>query len=131
MGALEELGAQECHRRLADNYIGRLAITDGEQPLIFPMNYCWRDDTVYLRTTEGTKSALLADEPLVAFEIDGTDDVYHQGWSVVVTGRARLVEDAKRCRELDQMPFRPWISSGRGGRWVAIDAHRVSGRVVS
>ena len=87
------MSRDECIRLLATQEIGRLAVVDGDRPLIFPVNFVSDGDRVVIRTGEGTKldaSRLRR----VAFEVDHIDTELRIGSSVVVQGIGHDVTDA-------------------------------------
>ena len=52
---LEILDEHECRRLLASQCIGRVGVTIGALPAIFPVNYVTVDGDIVFRTGEGTK----------------------------------------------------------------------------
>lgn len=118
----------ECLRLLAERRVGRLAVVDGDRPMIFPVNYVMVGEEVVFRTDEGTKLTASQRAP-VAFEIDHIDEEAETGWSVVVTGRAEEVEDVhtEARRRLSEAGVRPW-SGGDKAHWVRIVPTSVTGR---
>jgi len=124
---LEVLGRDECLRLLAGQVIGRVAVADGDQPEIFPVNYVLDGDQIVFRTAPGTKfDAAVRNRP-AAFEIDAADATYHSGWSVVVAGHAREVTGEERLAEVRALPLRPW-AEGEKAHFVTISTERVTGR---
>lgn len=123
---------EECLDLLSTRHVGRLAVVDGARPLIFPVNYALVGDHIVLRTNPGTKMRAALRSP-VAFEVDDIDEERECGWSVVVTGGARLVTDYDEgpVRDLVQVPLRPFGGPKPGvirivaetitGRWVGQD----------
>ena len=91
--AMKELTPSECAGLLAAGRFGRLAVVVEGQPMIFPVNYVYKDGVIVFRTNRGTKLTG-ADYSRVAFEIDGVHPDGQSGWSVVVRGRAYEVTDA-------------------------------------
>jgi hypothetical protein len=63
----------------------------------------------------------------VAFEIDGADAVYHEGWSVIVVGIAHEELDPARQRELARLRLSPWVS-GPKVHWMYISGGAITGR---
>lgn len=124
---LVELGREECIRRLGLQAIGRLAIVVQEQPLVFPVNYALDGDTVVFRTDSGTKLHGASRGRRVAFEIDGIDPLYHEGWSVLVVGAAEEVTDPQELSRLARLPLAPW-GTGPKVHWVRIRADAITGR---
>ncbi|MGW0710915.1 pyridoxamine 5'-phosphate oxidase family protein [Streptomyces sp. NPDC002643] len=108
-----ELDAAEALRLLGSVSLGRIVFTRHALPTVRPVNHALDGGDVVIRTHEGaalTSRAARAGDPgvVVAYEADLIDPRTHLGWSVVVTGYARLVtdpDDLARCRAL----VRPWV----------------------
>lgn len=64
---------------------------------------------------------------VVAFEVDDFDPIYHSGWSVVVTGVARAVDDPDEPAALERAPLSRWAPRGNG-KVIAISTEMISGR---
>lgn len=90
MGLLDEA---ECLALLHNATIGRVAVSIGAVPAVFPVNFTMVDGAVAFLTGNGTKLDAAVREAVIAFEIDDFDPVYHQGWSVLVVGTARERRD--------------------------------------
>jgi nitroimidazol reductase NimA-like FMN-containing flavoprotein (pyridoxamine 5'-phosphate oxidase superfamily) len=122
---LDAIDPDECLALLERHHIGRIGVVVDGQPLVLPVNYAMSGSDVVFRSDEGTKlHGALGGR--VAFEIDGHDNVYHEGWSVLVVGRAEAVSDRARLRQYEQLPLVPW--TGPKARWVRIHADAVTGR---
>ena len=92
-----------------------------------PVNHLVDGSTVVSRSLEGGKLGAAIFERAVAFELDDLDLTTRAGWSVVVRGRAEVVEDE------DAASYEKWLDSWavQGGdrtTWVRIVADEVSGR---
>ena len=85
------------------------------------------DLDVVFRTDPGRKltSAVLGE--LSAFEIDHASPFSHDGWSVLVVGRAEEIRDRGDLDEVSKLPLRPWAAGARD-RVVRIRAETVTGR---
>jgi hypothetical protein len=125
---IEILSEEECLALLRSREVGRIALVDHGQPLIFPVNYATDDRSIVFRTAPGMK---LTSAPMakVAFEIDEVDAAAGVAWSVMVRGVAYEITTAidelsERLRELLVTPMAP----GDRGAWVAVRRHEVSGR---
>ena len=92
MERLESLDQRECHSLLATHSMGRVAFTQHALPAIRPVNYTLQGTHIVLRTRADGLAAQL-DGQVVAFEIDDVDADTESGWSVVVTGTARVVRE--------------------------------------
>ena len=102
---IHELPVDEAWALLASSDVGRIALSVGGQPDIFPINYFAGDGRVLMRTAEGTKLAELAVNGKVAFEADAYND--DGGWSVVVKGSARILTTLAEIAKADEAPLRP------------------------
>jgi len=124
---LESLDRLECLLRLGSHGVGRVGITIDGLPRIYPVNYTLSDGMIVIRTRHGGDVAVGTDDTVVAFEIDGADNLYHEGWSVLVVGRASHITDPEILEGLTRLPLTPWAGDNR---WcfvtVAID--EVTGR---
>ncbi|MGW6906742.1 pyridoxamine 5'-phosphate oxidase family protein [Streptomyces sp. NPDC054940] len=108
-----ELDAAAALRLLGSVSLGRIVFTQHALPTVRPVNHALDAGDIVIRTHEGaalTSHAQQARDPgvVVAYEADAIDSRTHLGWSVVVTGYARLVtdpEDLVHCRALVQ----PWV----------------------
>jgi nitroimidazol reductase NimA-like FMN-containing flavoprotein (pyridoxamine 5'-phosphate oxidase superfamily) len=72
--------------------VGRLVITLGGEPVVFPLNYAIDGDAVVFRTQVGTKLTGIT-RSLATFEVDDIDSS-GAGWSVAFEGVAQEVLDA-------------------------------------
>ena len=127
---LERLDRAECLRLLSFRGVGRVAVTVGALPAVFPVNYALDGDGVVFRTASGTKLAAAAGNAVVAFEVDEIDPIDHSGWSVLVVGPASEVSAPAQLERARRLPLSPWAPGDRG-RFVRIAASLVSGRRIS
>jgi len=123
---IEPIAVGECWSLLGRQHLGRVAVLADGRPLVFPVNYSVADGAVVLRVGESILLDAAAGRP-VAFEVDGDDVDYHEGWSVLVTGTARDETDPVRRSRLAELPLRPW-AGGRRDHWVTIPVETISGR---
>lgn len=129
--SLDPMSRDECLRLLADQQVGRLAVSVQGQPIIFPVNYVVDGDVVVFRSDPGTKldGATLA---RVAFEIDHVNTELKQGWSVVVQGVGRYITDAldEPAERRRNLPLETW-APGEKQHWVEILNPQITGRRLS
>src|SRR4029079_12096855 len=83
------LSEDESWHMLASMALGRLVTCLEGQPAIFPVNFVVQRRTVLFRTAEGAKLFSAVMNNRVAFEAD--DHNVSEGWSVIVTGSARVL----------------------------------------
>jgi len=124
---LEVIGLDECLTLLASRPYGRLAHLDAGAPSIVPVNHLVDGQSVVIRSLDGGKLGAAIFERPVAFQLDDLDFTTRTGWSVLVRGRAEIVEDA------DAAGYEKWLDSwavreGARTTWVRIIADEVSGR---
>lgn len=101
--------SDDAWRFLEHTRFGRLALSVANNPDIFPINYLAHDGKLLMRTNPGTKLAELTINDTVAFEIDGlTDD---QAWSVVLKGKARVLESQTEIDAANELPLAPWLQT--------------------
>jgi uncharacterized protein len=124
---MEVVDDTECRKLLAERHLGRLAITDWDGPMIFPVNYVFDQDLVIFRTDPGTKLDAATEGESVAFEVDAADAGTRTGWSVVVRGTLAEITDPAHLARLRALPLYPW-APGEKARYVRVLPHMVTGR---
>lgn len=121
-GQLVVIEADECRRLIATQNVGRLVLGD-EMPNVRPVNFVMFGEQLVIRTAEPLPPAAR-----VAFEVDQIEDLDRQGWSVVVSGRARAIAPETVPDELRDR-LQPW-APGVKPSWTVIDIDSISGRWV-
>ena len=96
----------EAWEKLRSKSIGRLAVSAGGQPGIFPVNFLASEHSILIRTSEGTKTAIMGSNELVAFEADESSP--SEAWSVVVKGIAKRIEEPDAIAEAADSPLWTW-----------------------
>ena len=110
IGVLDEA---ECLELLSRSSIGRVAVTIGAVPAVFPVNFRLVDRSIVFRTGTGTKLDAAVRHAVVAFEVDEVDRLYHEGWSVLVVGVANELTDPEPLERALQLPLEPWAPGDR------------------
>lgn len=105
------MACEEAWTLLADRGVGRIGLSIGAMPAIFPVEYTVVDDTVVLRTSAGSRIAAAASGAVVAFEVDDHERLHPSGWSVLMVGRAEVVHDSDLAGSV--VRIRPEFVSGR------------------
>jgi nitroimidazol reductase NimA-like FMN-containing flavoprotein (pyridoxamine 5'-phosphate oxidase superfamily) len=124
---LEVLVAEQCLELLATTHLGRIAVTIGAVPAIFPVHYRLMEGQIVFRTGDGTNLHTAASNSVVAFEVDDVDPAWAQGWSVLVVGVAReLNDDVAVASALERAPSL-W-DPGAGAHVISILPGLLSGR---
>lgn len=125
-----ELTESECWALLSSASIGRVVFTQHAMPAIRPVNHLVHDRTIVIRTHLGAAIAAraVADNragAVVCYEADDLDPVRHTGWSVIVTGLARLVTDPDVVEHYAEL-LEPWVADSMDFV-VTIESRFVSG----
>ncbi|WP_017594143.1 helix-turn-helix domain-containing protein [Nocardiopsis potens] len=126
---LRTLTRRECDELIAPGGVGRFAFAPhgGGPPTVLPVNYAVvRGDVVFRTGAEGVIAAHLPGR--ASFEVDRIDDAVNEGWSVLLTGRALPVRDARDVLRLRGLtPVRPW-AGGEREAYVRMVPEKVTGR---
>ena len=113
MDRIEVIRPAECWSLLAAGTVGRVVFTERALPAIRPVNYAVVGTHILLRS-RGEGLAARLDGQVVAFEIDDVDQATRSGWSVVVTGTARVPRDAGELARLDSVALAAWAGPDHG-----------------
>jgi nitroimidazol reductase NimA-like FMN-containing flavoprotein (pyridoxamine 5'-phosphate oxidase superfamily) len=124
---LELLTEDEARVLLSTGEVGRVGITIGALPAIFPVSYCVVDGSIFFRTSEGSKMTAAANGSVVAFEVDDYQLDDRSGWSVLAIGTAELVEGPAAELEVLDGDLTPLVD-GRRPALVRIEPTFLSGR---
>jgi nitroimidazol reductase NimA-like FMN-containing flavoprotein (pyridoxamine 5'-phosphate oxidase superfamily) len=124
---LELLTEDEAKGLLAGGGVGRIGITIGALPAIFPVNYRVVDGEIFFRTSEGSKMTAATNGSVVAFEVDDYQLEERSGWSVLAIGTAHLVDAAAPRLEVLDTTLAP-LADGRRPALVCIEPTFISGR---
>ena len=126
---LELLDEDEARELLRLGEVGRVGITIGALPAIFPVNYRVIDGAIVFRTSPGSKMSAAAAGAVVAFEVDDYQLADRSGWSVLVVGNAQpLDEESLLMLDVGQSP-QPW-PEGRHVLVVQLQLTMMTGRRV-
>ena len=122
---IKDLNEHECWDLLRRSEVGRLAVSSGDHPDIFPLNYVVDHGTVVFRTAQGTKFIEAVLGLSVAFEVDG--ELEGEAWSVVLKGRAFPIENMYELFDAMDLPLYPWNRAPKH-EFVRIIPDQVTGR---
>ena len=126
--SLAVLDESECMRLLRTVSVGRVGVTVGAVPAVFPVNFgVLADGCVVFRTGTGSKLDAAVRNAVIAFEVDEVDPIYHEGWSVLVVGVADELRDAAELEESRELPLASW-APGERDHVVRLRPEVVSGR---
>ena len=129
---LEILPFDECLRLLASVSVGRVGFVADGEVVVLPVNHVVDGQDVIFRTAYGSKVSAVEGQDRAAFEADHYNEQTRSGWSVLVTGRAEVVEaeaDIQRLSlSLSRLGVYPWVTAVRHPFWIRIRPTSVSGR---
>lgn len=123
-----ELTEAECWQLLGSVSLGRVVFTQRAMPAIRPVNHLVDGRKIIVRSHLGAaivSRAAAAEGSVVCYEVDDLDPVRHTGWSVIVTGMARLVQEPAAITRYEEA-LEPWIA-GQMDHVISIEPEFVSG----
>lgn len=124
---LELLAEADAMALLRSGHVGRVGVTMGALPAIFPVNYGVIDDAIVFRTAPGSKLAAALRGAVVAFEVDDYDRADRVGWSVLAVGQSEVVHDLDMVFKVLDAGVEPW-AGGIRTNIVRIRPEMLSGR---
>jgi uncharacterized protein len=96
--------SQTLQKVLKESEICRIALVNGNEPYLVPMNFAYKNNTLYLHSaTEGRKIDILKENNSICFQMDikteilASDNPCNWGMkylSVIGHGKAQLIDDA-------------------------------------
>jgi len=125
---LTDMTPAECRQHLADGGVGRfLFVEAGRGPVAVPVNFRMDGDDVIFRTSPADSLAAAVHQRHVSFDVDHIDDDRSEGWSVLLTGGARMVTDPAELRHVQALNVQPWAGGDRPA-YVRLTPAQVTGR---
>ena len=125
---LRETTRDQAMRRLGSVMVGRVGFTSRALPAIRPVTHIIDNGHIIIRSDEGSAIVNAASSErgaVVAYEADEIDVSSGSGWSVLVVGLARLIEDPEETARYRQ-ELRPLVP-GETGSMIRIYPELVSG----
>ncbi|MFI2201944.1 pyridoxamine 5'-phosphate oxidase family protein [Streptomyces sp. NPDC020192] len=126
-----DLDPAEALRLLGSVPLGRVVFTRQALPTVRPVKHVLDGGDIVIRTCEATALTSRTRQAagtgvVVAYEADAIDPDTHLGWSVVVTGYARLVTDPAELARIRGM-VTPWVPQHGMDQAVRIRPELVTG----
>lgn len=125
---LDTMTLAECREHLADGGVGRfLFVEPGRGPVAILVNFRMDGDDIIFRT--GIRGSVVAgvQERRVSFDVDHIDEALSEGWSVLVTGNARVICDPAELARVEALNIEPWPGSDKPV-YVRLTASWTTGR---
>jgi len=108
--------------------VGRLLFATARGPVALPVNFEFTEGQIVF-STDDRKASVLGSEETVGFEIDRVDEALSEGWSVLVTGTCRRIEDPDEVQRLASLDLEAWAGGDRH-TLMAIRPAETTGRVI-
>ncbi len=124
-GAIASLTPEECWDLVATTDLGRIALRDGDEIDIFPVNFLAKNGAIYFKSAPGSKLIELTLNGNAAFGADGVAN--RKRWSVLVHGRARRLDSDE---EIEESGVRSLLTYSPTTKWnyVKIEPTGITGR---
>jgi len=118
MVEIVEMEMAEILRLLDEVDYAHLACSRGTHPYIVPIHFVYHDPYIYLFTSEGRKTDILARNPEVCLQIENVKSA-SQWQSVIINGNVeRLMKPASREKALELVRERnPSLTPARSRTW--------------
>lgn len=126
---LQVLSEDDCLRLLRTKPVGRIVYTTRALPAVLPVSFALAGTQILIRATPGTVLESAVHDTVVAFQVDHIDSEKRTGWSVVVTGRARVVASPSATARIDGLLPASWLIAGTA-IYLSVSVELVSGRLV-
>lgn len=123
-----ELTRSESWRLLAGVSLGRIVFSRHAMPAVRPVNHVVDGERIVIRSHLGAEIVARTgarDGVVVCYEADDLDPVRHTGWSVIVTGLARMVTDPAAISRYAEL-LEPWVDTPMD-YVIAIEAGTITG----
>jgi len=130
LDGLEVLSEDECRRLLTLGSLGRIGISTGSRPAIFPVNYIVAAGDILFFTAEGTKLQAATTNTVATLEVDHFNAVTRTGWSVMAVGPVRERTEPSVVRGAMAAGLEPWAPGDRS-HLVALSTELLTGRRIA
>lgn len=110
---LETLPREACLALLRAGGVGRAVFTGRRGPVALPVNFRVLDGRVVFRTDDGAIAAAVRERGTMSVEVDHLDEELGEGWSVLVSGEAELVDDPEGLALVVAQGVEPWAGGDR------------------
>jgi nitroimidazol reductase NimA-like FMN-containing flavoprotein (pyridoxamine 5'-phosphate oxidase superfamily) len=125
---VEVLSPEQCRVHLGAAEYGRIVYAQARGPVAIPVNYEYTEGQIIISTDE-EKATWLSGLQVVGFEVDRVEEGLSEGWSVLVTGLVRVIDDSDDRARLSSIGLETWSDGGKR-TLVAISPRLITGRVI-
>lgn len=127
MSSLRVMDEADCRHRLEDATLGRLGFASRSLPVVLPVNYVVDGDRLLFATESSSIVAAAINGSVACLEIDDHDGMSHSGWSVLVTGQLREVDDDDALDVQRHRPLPMWRAMP-APHLISLSMDMISGR---
>jgi nitroimidazol reductase NimA-like FMN-containing flavoprotein (pyridoxamine 5'-phosphate oxidase superfamily) len=125
---LTDMSEAECREHLAAGGVGRFLFVEARRgPVAVPVNFKMDGADVIFRTSPDDSMAAAVHQRHVSFDVDHIDDARSEGWSVLLTGTARIVTDPAELDHVRALHVEPWAGGDRPA-YVRLTPAKITGR---
>jgi nitroimidazol reductase NimA-like FMN-containing flavoprotein (pyridoxamine 5'-phosphate oxidase superfamily) len=124
---VEMLSAPECRGYLARTGIGRVAVTVGALPAIYPVSFVLDGEHLLFRVAQRSVLRRALAGSVVAFGADHFDESNEEGWSILVRGVGEEVGDEALVVSMRSLPLRSYSEAPERDCFVRVPLTQVSG----
>lgn len=125
----EALEPKACGDLIADGGVGRFVFSSERGPVALPVNFAVLDGDVVFKTAPGTSIEQGVADGAASFEVDHLDEALAEGWSVLVSGRARVLTDRRELARAAALEIDTWAGEDRDV-YVRLETAEVTGRLI-
>lgn len=116
---VQEIGNKEIGELLERVGYGHLGCSRNNHPYVIPIHYAYDDGLIYIYTTEGKKSEMIAANPEVCLQVEEVES--NTDWrSVIVVGDAEQVTDGTEREHALELVLKvnPTLTPALSIRWM-------------
>ncbi len=116
---VEDMSLRDAQSLLAELDFGHLGCAEASQPYVVPIHFVYRDERLFIYTTDGKKSRIIERNSKVCLQAE--DVVSNEDWrSVIVLGNAFPVKDEYERRQAIAMlsAVNPSMTPAVSVRWM-------------
>jgi nitroimidazol reductase NimA-like FMN-containing flavoprotein (pyridoxamine 5'-phosphate oxidase superfamily) len=121
----DELGTDECMRRLAAAHVGHLGFTAKALPVVTPIRYLLCGQAIVFATGSATELRSAHNHAVACVGISGVDQSTGAEWTVLATGRLRGADDSATSAGAQALP--PAWGAPDAKRFIALDIELLNG----
>lgn len=116
---IEDMSDPEISALLSKINYGHLGCSRDDQPYVVPIHFAFMDPYIYIYTTDGKKSAILAENPKICLQVEEVTD--NERWqSVILNGQAEEITDDDESARIVKLitASNPTLTPAISIRWL-------------